>query len=363
MHKIKPRLAVCLALLLGLVICPLVWGADSVEQELMIDLEFVRQQALVGNRDYLQAEQDLELARIQLTSAVADNLQRASVVNVKQAESNFKAAERNLEIAAKNAQLDGEIKYYNFVKAERQVAIAKDALEQAKEQMRIIKVKHEEGMATNLDLRQAEQMYLQSSNSYQSAVKNLALARAQLNSVLGLDLAQPFQVADQDFSYTPLDLSLDQALKLALANNSMLIELQEQLEIAKLDEKAADNDFTAPLVAQTKTLQREKLELRIASLNDQIYLQTVELWNSVQALNSNYLASLVAVEIAEENYRIIQVRFEDGLEIPVNLLSAQIELDRATQQALNSLFDYNVAKSQLLINIGINSRSDNKVKL
>ena len=78
------------------------------------------------------------------------------------------------------------------MKAERQVAIAKDALEQAKEQMRIIKVKHEEGMATNLDLRQAEQMYLQSSNSYQSAVKNLALARAQLNSVLGLDLAQLF---------------------------------------------------------------------------------------------------------------------------------------------------------------------------
>ena len=67
----------------------------------MIDLEFVRQQALVGNRDYLQAELDLELARIQLTSAVADNLQRASVVNVKQAESNFKAAERNLEIATK----------------------------------------------------------------------------------------------------------------------------------------------------------------------------------------------------------------------------------------------------------------------
>lgn len=347
-------LALLLILLASPVINPVMASEGMVlEQGQIIDLAFVRQQVLETNRDYLSAQLDLESAEIQLTNAIADNLQRASAITVKQAESSLKTAQRSLEAAAQNVQLEAETKYYNLIKASRQLQIAEEALAQAEEQLRIIQARHAEGMATNINISQAQQAVLQSENSYKSASNNLELAEVQLNSVLGLDLSSQLAVVDADIDFAPLDLALDKALTQALENNIPLLELQDQLEIAKLDEKSATNNFTAPLLAKSKTLQRQKLELRVADLQEQIYLQTMELYYNVQALSDNYQASLLATEIAEENYRIIQVRFDDGLEIPVDLLSGRLDLARAKQQSVNSLFDYNVAKSQLLINLGL----------
>lgn len=353
MSKFKSTIVLLLSILACFIISPIIFGESAIEEGQIIDLELIRRQVLLGNSDYLLAQLELETAQIQLTSAVADHLQRASALSVKQAESGLKTAQRNLDVSAKNAQLDAETKYYTLIKSIRQLEISQDALEQAREQLRIIKAKYSEGMATNTDVSQAEQAVLQSENNYESACNNLLLAKAQLNNVLGFTLDYKLTVVEEDFSYSTLDLSFEEIVILALENNTALIELEEQLEIARLDEKSADNDFTAPLMAQSKTLQRQKLELRLTEMKQQTYLRTMELWNNVQALSNNYLASLLSVETAEENYRIIQVRFDDGLEIPVNLLSSRLDLAKAKQQTLNSLFDYNIAKSQLMINLGL----------
>ncbi len=319
----------------------------------VFNLESIREQVLKTNTEYALAQLEVEIAQLQLTNAQAEHLRQASIVSVRQAENNLLAADRILTDIASRIMVEAERRYYNVLSIIEQVELATQGEGQAQENFRIIKVRYNEGLATPMDITRAEQEQLQAINLLQSRKGQLEIARLRLLEVLGLPLDTQFNVDDQEFQFTPVEISRERILQQLKEHNPDLLQLADQLDVARLEEKTSLSGFTAPLIQALTTLKRKTLEIQYNQLKNGIYLQVLELGNNLQGLEASYIASLKEVDIAKENYRIVLLRFEDGLELPSSVIDAQLNLNRANQQGIKALFDYNIAKSHVKHLIGV----------
>ncbi len=319
----------------------------------LFDLETVREYALSANSEFYLAHLDVEIAKLQRTNAQAEHLRVASVVSVKQAENNLLSAKRRLESTALQIKVEAESRYYNVLSLAQQVELAIQSVDQAEEQLRIINARYNEGLATPMDISRAEQGLFQATNQLTRVEGQSKLARLRLLDVLGLPFETEFAVDDQEFKFETVEFSVERIPELLEINNPDMLQLADQVQVARLDEKTATSEFTAPLIQNLRRLQREKVEVQYAQLANRLYLQALELWNNLQILEASYQSALNEVGIAKENSRVVLLRFNDGLELPSSVMSAQVDLNRANQQAIKALFDYNIAKSQFKNLVGL----------
>ena len=91
-----------------------------------------------------------------------------------------------------------------------------------------------------------------------------------------------------------------------------------------------------------------KAELDLKDGNRIAFIQAKQMWNSLKQAENRVALAKKELEAAEENYRITKVRFDGGLEIPNNLLRAQISLTSAQYGLVNAIFEYNLAHIRVL---------------
>ena len=133
-----------------------------------------------------------------------------------------------------------------------------------------------------------------------------------------------------------------------LANSLDLLRLQWALEVSQLQEESARNEYTAPLLRDIYTNRRMKAELDLKDATRNVYLDAKRAWNNLKQAQSRVRLAEKELEAAQENYRITKNRFDGGLEIPNNLLRAQIDLTTAEHALVSAIFEYNLARIRLL---------------
>ena len=118
-----------------------------------INLNEAIEKAKAERPEILTAENNLKLQQIEThayTAYYTSNLRQH-----KSAKEKLKDAEINAELAFKNVELDVRKTYLNLIKAERTLINMKKTLELAKEAARINKLLFDNGMATNLNVLEA----------------------------------------------------------------------------------------------------------------------------------------------------------------------------------------------------------------
>ena len=118
-----------------------------------INLDEKIEAAKVGRPEVLTAQNNLKLQQIEThayTAYYTSNLRQH-----KSAKEKLKDAEINAELAFKNVELDVRKSYLNLIKAERTLNNMGKTLELAKEAARINKLLFDNGMATNLNVLEA----------------------------------------------------------------------------------------------------------------------------------------------------------------------------------------------------------------
>ncbi|MBR4846606.1 MAG: TolC family protein, partial [Phascolarctobacterium sp.] len=71
----------------------------------------------------------------------------------------------------------------------------------------------------------------------------------------------------------------------------------------------------------------------------------------------------VAVSQAEEDYRIAQLRYQAGVGTNTDVLDAQVALTDAQTNYLQSVYDYNISKTNLETAIGVPMQVPHQVKV
>jgi outer membrane protein len=248
--------------------------------------------------------------------------------------------------------------------AKESVTISQRAVEEAQEHLRIARIRYENKMGLLSDTLRAETALKEAEQNAVSAQKGLNVALRALNLILGSegniepdegevlftvkDLAQYESSAQNRIDLTAMSLRVDNA-----KNNIALVEA-DYYPIVGLGGSYQINDHRRPFGAEGDSWQvmaflrwniydgnrrsheRSKAQHQLSQITEQLKEMKRFVAFRVYEAYQNYEEALKNVEIAKKAYesalegmRLVKVRYENSLSPIVDLLSAQVALDRA----------------------------------
>lgn len=306
-------------------------------------------------------------------------------------------------IAKKNSDLAGEDlrktvldtsfnvtqAYFGVIKAEKMVKLAEESKEMAQSHYNQVKVMLSAGVVTQADLLRSEVQTANSEVVLTKALNGLELARDAFNNVLGKDLEQAVSLQEEGFAGTVPSLPeykdmLAQSfsnrpdwkqylLSVGMGEDNLRVAQTAYLPTAMLTATMGNRiteyptyksdvnswavtgaaswtlfdglgirnrirEATANLEAQKATEDQVRngiaLEVRDSYLNLKSAIETI---GSVKK----------AVDSAEENYKVSNLRYSSGVGTNLEILDAQVALTQAKTNYLQALFDVEVARAKI----------------
>jgi len=334
-----------------MVLSPTALAADDAVQSAQsavreVSLQECRELALKSSSSVLLAANAVKDAELALAQAEASNLTKPSPTSLYQARVNLSVAQKNLEIAKQDAVLNTDQLYYSLLKAEHLVDISEQALTLAEKQLEVAKAKEKVGMATKLDLMRAENQVASARNSLESATLNRDLAMVSLNQAIGLAPETVLRLSDE-FSYEKTgDLDLEASIEFALANRVEVAQAQSSVDVADMEVSLADNDFTPRLTYERAKLAADDARVRLADQRNKIAMAVRQAYVSLKQAEAKVALTAKKVDEAKENLRVTQLLFDADMATNLDVLTAQNQYTQSQIDALQAIYDYNVARSQ-----------------
>jgi outer membrane protein TolC len=317
-----------------------------------VSLEECRQLALKCSASVLLATSSVKDAELALAQAEATSLTRPSPTSVYQARVSLEVAKKNLDIAKQDAVLSADQQYYSLLKAEHLVSISEQALDLAEKQLEIAKAKERVGMATKLDLIRAENQVASAQNSVASATLNRDLAMVALNQAIGFAPETVLRLRDEFSHEETGDLGLEASIAFALEHRVEIAQAQSSVEAADMNVTLSDNDFTPRLTYERAKLAAEDARVRLEEQKNKISMTVRQAYVALKQAEAKVQLTAKKVAEAEENLRVTQLLFEADMATNLDVLTAQNQYTQSRIDALQAVYDYNVARSQFKRAIG-----------
>ncbi|CAO0824605.1 outer membrane protein [Desulfarculales bacterium] len=308
---------------------------------------------------------------------------RLADLDVDVAQAQVRSTMLDLVLAVKEA-------YFDFLRAQKVEIVTHQAVVQLNSHHQTAKDFYEVGIIPINDVLKVE---VELANAQQEEVRAqnvTSVARAKLNSLLGLPVDNPLEVQDI-LNFYAVDIDCDQArhtarlerpeltsldLKLLQADQS-IIQAQSRffpqvnlvaVYIFTSDRPAlGHNDYYDPTQGQIMTqvnwtfwewgrthyqvgqrrAQKRRLENISRDLQDQVDLQVKQNYLGLVDSKKNIVTAEASIRSAIENFRITEARFKEQLTTNTEVLDAQTLLTQARNNYFTALTQYNVAEARL----------------
>ncbi|MHC1716125.1 MAG: TolC family protein [Acidaminococcaceae bacterium] len=310
---------------------------------------------------------------------------------IEQAVQNYKSSEYGVDESYQAVKLSATNGYYAVLQAIDTVKLSKDSVERLSAHLQNVQAQYDVGVVAKVDvlrsqveLADAEQTLIKAQNAYDLAV-------ADLNNIIGLPHGTDLKVTES-LQYNKYDNPMENCINFALANRPELFQAEAGIEAAKAAVKVAKSGYMPQVAASASNdwsstswpgddnqnwgvgvsvsmnvfdsgVTAAKVNASEASLYkaEETYRQTKD---SVQLdVRNNYLSlreaekriatSRVAVDSAEEDYRISQLRYQAGVGTNIDVMDAQVALTQAKNNYVQALYDYNTSSAALAKAMGV----------
>jgi outer membrane protein len=291
--------------------------------------------------------------------------------------------------------------YYNYAKVLQLVQVRKSAVKLAQENYDVIDKMYKVDKVPKSDLLRAEVLLAENQQELKNATNQSQLAKNLFNNLLNRDYESEINidsipVENLEKSLTTKDMSpgitLDQAMELALSSRPELRQMEYAIKSAENAKNIMKSDYfpNISLVADYG-YQGEKYEFK--KPNDYWTVSGVLSWNlfsgfgtnakvnemeaQANSLQKNYenVRQLTRLDVknnfidlqnyielmqvagkriasAEENFKMIRKRYEEGLAALINLIDAQTSLDGARANYVVTFYSALSAKAKLEKSLG-----------
>lgn len=291
--------------------------------------------------------------------------------------------------------------YFNMLQADNMQKLSAESVTRLEDHLKNVQAQYDVGVVAKVDvlrsqveLANAKQTLIQAENSYQ-------VAEANMNKIVGLPMDTNLKL-DNLLVYNAYDKNMDECLAYAAEHRPELMQAKYNVDAAKgalmvarsghMPQVAAqasqnwksnswpgdDNDNWAVGVSVEMNVfdtgvTLSKIHGAEADLKkaQETYRDTVDSVNL--DVRSNYLGlreaekristTKLAVEQADEDYRIAQLRYMSGVGTNTDVLDAQVALTQAKTNYTQALYDYNTSKTALETSIGVPMSNPVKVKV
>jgi outer membrane protein len=337
---------------------------------------FIRTSDTPGTHSYVQTE-------LQLQWTLYDFGRRAGRYH--QAAAREQIAELQLVRADQTVQFDVTAAYLNILLARASVLVQEDAIRQAEATLKDARARLEGGVAEPDDVLRAQVQLSESRDAFVSAQEAELVAIAQLNNVMGRNAALPLRVLELQLPPPEARPSLVESLEIAAAERSEIDSARQAVVAAQEGLVAAKAAFLPRIYVRASTgrvdgahvltgwqagaglhlelplytggllrgeLRSAEAEVAAAvadaqTILDGISLEVSRAFQSEVAAGQRIELSRTAVVEAQENLRLVRVKYRNGDATPTDIVDAETALTRSQQRLNSALYTYLAALARL----------------
>ncbi len=291
--------------------------------------------------------------------------------------------------------------YFDMLQKDNLRKLSDESVTRLADHLKNVQAQYDVGVVAKVDLLRsqveladAQQSLIQAENSYQ-------VAEANMNKIIGLPMGTNLQLDDL-LVYNAYDKTMEDCLGYAALHRPELEQAEQNVKAYKGALKIAKAGHM-PQVSASATQQwsdknwpgdengnwgvgvnvsmnifdsgvtLSKIHGAEADLKkaEETYRDTVDTVNL--DVRTNYLSlreaekriktTELAVEQADEDYRIAQLRYMNGVGTNTDVLDAQVALTQAKTNYTKALYDYNTSKTDLETSIGVPMANPVQVKV
>jgi outer membrane protein len=307
----------------------------------------------------------------------------------RQAGARERVADLQLVRAEQTVQFDVAAAYLDVLLARASRRVQEDAVRRAEAILEDTEARRKAGVLLKEDVLRAQVQLSESREALIAAREREFNAVARLNNVMGRNAALPLEVVDLDLQ-PPLPGTLPGLLERAAAQRPEVGLAQQEVAAAQAGREAARGDFLprvfvravagrtdgqsvvtgwqegaglhleAPLYSgglHRGELHAAEADVEDAVANAQSILDAISLqvnlaYRGAVAAQETIELARTAVEQAEENLRLVRVRYRNGNATPTDIVDAEAAATRSQQRFVSAGYSYLAALARLDYAVG-----------
>ncbi|MBU0672241.1 MAG: TolC family protein [Candidatus Margulisbacteria bacterium] len=279
--------------------------------------------------------------------------------------------------------------YYNVLKATKLIELSEQSVAMAQNHLDRVNALLKVGMSTKADTLRGEVQHAQAEISLTKAKQAVEIAKNYFNNTLGVDLDSPVELVDvaykskeiPEYNYKDLlkiayddrpdwrqyvlikEIS-DDEVRLAYSGLWPMISLVGNYDIGTTKYSTYQSDvknWTALIsgswnifdgTATWNKIKEAKAKQNAQQADETIVRRTVALEVKdanfmLKSAKENLASTQKAVELAEENYKIADLRYDSGVGTSLEEIDAQVAVTRARVDLVQSQHDLQIAKARI----------------
>lgn len=310
---------------------------------------------------------------------------------IKQAKANYQYNQVGVQRTYNEMRSTVTDGYFTMLQADNMQKLSAESVTRLEDHLKNVQAQYDVGVVAKVDvlrsqveLANAKQTLIQAENAYQ-------VSEANMNKIVGLPMDTNLKL-DNLLVYNAYDKNMDDCLAYAAEHRPELMQAQYNVDAAKGALMVARSGHMPQVAASASQswsdtnwpgdekgnwgvgvnvsmnvfdtgVTLSKIHGAEADLKkaEETYRNTVDSVNL--DVRSNYLGlreaekrigtTKLAVEQADEDYRIAQLRYMSGVGTNTDVLDAQVALTQAKTNYTKALYDYNTSKTALETSIGV----------
>jgi outer membrane protein TolC len=317
----------------------------------------------------------------------------ANVANFKQSQLNFKVAEQTLRATKLDVEFETKRLYYGVLLAYENLRIAQELVDQAQMHYENVKDKFNHGTASRFDLLQSKVHVAKLLPELAKARKAVKLMKEDLKKMLGVDMNDAIDVKDA-LTYTLVPLNEKQFLKEAYLNKPEMVLKSLGVDISAWGIKMArsnglaqinanlgysyrSNDLgdmfnsrhnnwnagvsvrmpifdgfsTKAKVDEAKAKYAQAI-LSKENVSDQVVVDIKKSCLDLKESFSIIKSQRANIIEAKDALRIAEIGYDNGVDINLDVLDAQVSLGQVQQNLASAIYDYLMAEAYLKRTMG-----------
>ncbi|MHB0912751.1 MAG: TolC family protein [Armatimonadota bacterium] len=285
----------------------------------------------------------------------------------------------------RNTALETRTAYHRALLAQATVDVYGNLVREEQERVRIAEAAFAEGRIAKYDLLRNQAGLAEAEQQLTNARRDAEVALIDLKTVLGVSPGSEITLSDQ-LAYSPVTGAPETYIQTALQNRPEIAAARARVTSAEANVTVAGSAYRPQIYAGAMagagtgmdagvtvgvtvglpivdgglraSAVREARAMRDAARRDEqqavlaVQQDVNTAWAELQAADRNVQLSEAAVAQAEEDYRVIKLRYEAGKAVNVEVLDALAALVRARNNRLTALYEYNIAGDRLARSTG-----------
>lgn len=268
----------------------------------------------------------------------------AKYVNTAKADSAKKVNKLFLKSTESKIKLGAQKAYYDLLHAESELTLKKQSYKRAETQLKVAKAAFDVGTRAKTDVLQAEAGLARAQAALAVAQSDVEVYRMKLNEFLGVNIDSKWILADDDLQVKANELTLEEARQLAVKQRPEVFQSEEEIKVAELNIVMIKKYSSIITYQGEMTLNSvEKAKIDLEDQKRSVEIEVAEAYFNLQAAKTAIDAYKKANDAATENYRLTNLRFENGLATALEVITAEEELSGQEKQYQQALHNYNLA--------------------